>query len=112
MLFADQEDSAEEQSFTLAHKASRFLGDHYYPRQDLLWQFGPSIEPVLDGVRRPTRAEEADAIMGRTSLTLQSHLLDREGPVSRVAVREQEADLFACVSLAPRILTEAPLPSS
>src|SRR3954469_16078732 len=54
LVCADAEDAEAERRFTVAHEAAHFLGDHFYPRQDLLHRFGAAIQPVLDGIRPPT----------------------------------------------------------
>lgn len=106
LLCADLEDGEAERRFTLAHEAGHFLQDHYYPRQDLLVRFGPKIQPVLDGLRRPTAGERVDALLGRTSFTLFTHLLDRgdEWAMSSSVIdaAEDAADVFACEMLAPQ----------
>lgn len=105
LLCADLEDSELERRFTLAHEAGHFLQDHYYPRQDLLDRFGLSIQPVVDGLRPPTSEERVDALLGRTSFALYTHLLEREeawSGASAVDAAEEDADTFACEMLAPR----------
>lgn len=111
LLCADAADTEAERRFTFAHEAAHFLGDHFYPRQDLLDRFGPSIQPVLDGLRAPTRQEQVDALLGRTSLTLHTHFMERGEALAtslRTAVdrAEAEADAFACEILAPTAALE------
>lgn len=123
LLFADQDDTPEEIRFTFAHEAAHFLHDHLYPRQDLLRRFGPRIQPVLDGLRPPTRYERIDALLAHADLALHTHLLERDdysksdvdsnqcddarnsslgydidSDLERI---ESEADVFACEILAP-----------
>jgi hypothetical protein len=115
LLCVDAEDDEAEQRFTFAHEAAHFLQDHLYPRQNLLDRYGSSILPVLDGLRRPTTGERVDALLGRTSLTLHTHLMERGprcgprlGP--SVDASEAEADCFACEVLAPVAALEKRFP--
>ena len=108
LLFADQGDSIEEIRFTFAHEAAHFLHDHLYPRLDLLQRFGPRIQPVLDGLRLPTRDERVDALLAHADLALHTHLLDRDVPLrwdtdAEIDLIESLADAFACELLAPAL---------
>jgi hypothetical protein len=103
LLFVDQQDPEDEQQYTLAHEAGHFLGDHLYPRRDVLERLGPSIQPVLDGLRAPTSQERIHAILANASLIQCAHLLGREAnDDAETAGREAEADRFAREILAPR----------
>lgn len=133
LLFADQSDTPEEIRFTFAHEAAHFLHDHLYPRQDLLRRFGPRIQPVLDGLRPPTRDERIDALLAHADLALHTHLLERDNypkhdfdskqgdselsfspnynidsDLERI---EGEADVFACEILAPHAALSAYFPA-
>ncbi|HZP83174.1 MAG TPA: hypothetical protein VFB21_16145 [Chthonomonadaceae bacterium] len=112
-LFADAEDSPAERRFTFAHEAAHFLQEHLYPRLDLLDRFGESLRPVLDGRRPLTLAERVDALLARTTLTLHTHLLEREeeSRAEEVSAIEASADAFACELLAPRAALLARFPS-
>lgn len=102
LLFADRDDPANEQLYTLAHEAGHFLGDHLYPRRDILERLGPSIKPVLDGLRPPTPQERVHAILASADLIQCAHLLGREESLNaEIAGREAEADRFAWELLAP-----------
>ncbi len=102
ILFADRDDPESEIRFTLAHEAKHFLMDHLYPRLDLLDRFGPGILPVLDGRRLPSREERIDALLARTELSQQTHLLDRDTRLSsNFETIEADADAFASELLAP-----------
>ncbi|MCW3052305.1 MAG: hypothetical protein JWN14_1475 [Chthonomonadales bacterium] len=102
ILFVDRDDPEAESRFTLAHEAKHFLADHLYPRLDLLARFGSGILPVLDGHRPPSREERIDALLARTDLAQQTHLLDRETRSSSgFEVVEADADAFASELLAP-----------
>lgn len=104
-LFADRDDPEGEQRFTLAHEAGHFLMDHLYPREDLLQRFGESLRDVLDGRRPATLGEEIELLLGRSTLTRHTHLLERDSgwgsPSSPVQASEAAADDFACELLAP-----------
>ena len=106
LLCADAGDGDLQRRFTLAHEAGHFLQDHYYPRQDLLNRFGPGIQSVLDGLRPPTVEERVDALLGRASFALYTHLFDRDDELAwgsgAVQAAEEGADEFACEMLAPR----------
>ncbi len=112
LLFVDREDPENEQQYTLAHEAGHFLGDHLYPRRDILERLGPSIKPVLDGLRAPTPTERVHAILASADLIQCAHLLGRESnhdadDAGREDVgREAEADRFAWELLAPRAALE------
>lgn len=112
LLFADRDDTEDEQRFTLAHEAAHYLRDHLYPRCDLLSRFGPAIQPVLDGLRPPTREERIDALLAHASLTFHTHLLERDvAPDPSLDALEADADAFACEILAPIAALEARFPS-
>ncbi len=115
LLCVDAEDAAGEQAFTLAHEAGHFLREHLYPREDLLKRYGPELLAVLNGIRPPTPSERLDALLGRSSLTLDTYLLDREPGRGltlprEIAAAEAEADWFACELLAPTAALEARFP--
>lgn len=102
VLFVDGDDPEDEQQFTIAHEADHFLGDHLFPRMELLQRLGPSILPVLDGHRPPKRAEEVDALLARASLPQQIHMLRRDALIpAHVHSSEADADSFAREILAP-----------
>lgn len=105
VIFADEDDSADERALTFAHEACHFLRDHCYPRQDAIAQLGGAIRPVLDGLRTPTADEEIRALLQRAQIVVQVHLLDRDASLSReiaeIAAAEAEADAFAYEALAP-----------
>lgn len=107
LLFADSKDREADIRFTFAHEAHHFLHEHFYPRLDLLNQFGEGLRPVLDGLRLATRAERVDALLARQSLVFHTHLLERETSVSDLAALEADADAFACEMLAPRAVLQS-----
>ena len=112
MLFADTNDSEEEIRFTFAHEAHHFLHEHFYPRLDILERFGDTLRPVLDGLRPPTQDERIHALLGRKSLLLHAHLLDRENNIAAsLDAIEADADAFACEILAPRAALQAHFPT-
>lgn len=111
ILFVDRDDPEAEIRFTLAHEAKHFLMDHLYPRLDLLERFGPGILPVLDGRRPPSREERIDALLARTDLAQQTHLLDRDTRLSPgFEPLEADADAFASELLAPAASLHARFP--
>ncbi len=111
LLFADGDDPEEERVLSLAHEAAHFLGDHLYPRLDLVERLGPSILPVLDGDRPPTLVERVDALLARTSLSHHTHLMGRAGPLPpALYALEEDADTFARELLAPTASLERHFP--
>jgi hypothetical protein len=101
VLFVDGGDLPAERCFTVAHEAAHFLLDYQQPRARALRLLGPSILPVLDGERSPSRAERLDAALTDCPLGLHVHLLDRRDPTARIARIEDRADQLACELLAP-----------
>lgn len=103
-IFFDEEDSEEEQRFTLAHELAHFLLDYQIPRQDALLALGPSLLPVLNGERIPTREERLHAVLSSVQLGAMSHCMERpeEGlPSSSILDIEDRADRLALELLAP-----------
>jgi hypothetical protein len=77
----------------------------------VLARFGPGIQPVLDGLRSPTRAESIDALLARADLVRQTHFLDRDAEITaELRAIEAEADAFACELLAPDAMLCARFP--
>lgn len=112
MLFADADDSEAERRFTLAHEGKHYLMEHLFPRLDLLARFGPTLQPVLDGLRAPTRDERVDALLAHTALAQQTHLMERDanGSPERDAL-EDDADAFACELIAPGLALKTRFPN-
>jgi hypothetical protein len=107
LLFIDSADGAAEQSYTAAHEAGHYLGDHLYPRKDAAERLGAQILEVLDGRRSPTPEERAQAFLRRAELTRMTHLLARDASaMADAAPSEREADRFACEAIAPLALVE------
>jgi hypothetical protein len=109
-LFIDKDDPEPERRLTVAHEAGHFLHEHYYPRQDAIKRLGPQVRAVLDGLRPPTRAEQIDSILSRTSLSMHTHLLDRTRTSTQIVRAEADADAFALEILAPRAALDARFP--
>ncbi|RKH46875.1 ImmA/IrrE family metallo-endopeptidase [Corallococcus sp. AB050B] len=105
VLFYDENDSPEEQRFTVAHELGHFFLDHLQPRKRALAFFGESIQDVLDEKRKPRPEESLSAVLSRVPIGVQIHLMDR-GPAGDigtgvVARSEQNADRLAMEWLAP-----------
>jgi hypothetical protein len=118
ILFFDDDDPEDEQRFTLAHELAHFLRDYSLPRQFASDRLGAGALAVLDRERAATADERLGALLGRVPLSLQLHLMDRQGSWSPGEVAESEwcADRLACELLAPAehiraAFLEAPPPS-
>jgi hypothetical protein len=103
VIFVDAADPADEQRFSLTHEAAHFITDYLRPREVVLRRMGEGIADVLDGKRRPTRAERIDGLLVGVSLGVHRHLMDRgEEHARRIARSESRADRLALELLAPR----------
>ena len=96
----------EEQRLTIAHEVAHFLADYLLPRQRVLQALGAHMAEVLDGLRRPTPAERAAAILSHIRLGAHIHLLPRLGIDAdddwAVAHAEDRADHLALELVAPQ----------
>lgn len=105
LIFLDDNDSIQEQRYTVAHETGHFLQDHLYPREDALAKLGSGILPVLDGLRPPTWNERVHALLSSASLSQYAHLMERHPATlhlaPEIAEREADADAFAWEILAP-----------
>ncbi|RKH58225.1 ImmA/IrrE family metallo-endopeptidase [Corallococcus llansteffanensis] len=105
LVFFDQNDSPDEQRFTVAHEVGHFVLDHLQPRMRALAFFGEGIQDVLDEKRAPTPEETLTSALEDVPIGVQIHLMDR-GPsgaigTGTVARSEQRADRLALEWLAP-----------
>ncbi len=103
-IFCDADDAEDEQRFTMAHELAHFLRDYQAPRQRAVNILGPSILPVLDGDRSPTRTERLHAVLSTGHLGVMSHVMERpdEGlPTNAVIDIEDRANRLALELLAP-----------
>ena len=106
LAFVCGADPPDEQRLTVAHEAAHFLLDYLLPRRRVLDAFGPGAADVLDGLRPPTPAERAAALLGHLRIGPHVHLLPRAGcdeeADARVAAAEARADALALELVAPR----------
>jgi hypothetical protein len=103
-IFVCGADESEEQRFTLAHDTAHFLVDYWWPRQQVIQAFGPSILEVLDGRRQASIAERVSAILTRVRVGPHWHLLPRQDGAGdiRIAYVEDRADDLGLELVAPR----------
>jgi IrrE N-terminal-like domain len=105
-IFVSDAESPEEQRLTIAHEVAHFLVDYLLPRQRVLHALGAHMAEVLDGLRRPTPAERAAAILSHMRLGAHIHLLPRPGIDAdadrTVAQAEDRADRLALELVAPQ----------
>jgi hypothetical protein len=105
-IFVSAIDSAEEQRLTIAHEVAHFFVDYLLPRRQVMQALGTQMAEVLDGLRPPTPAERAAAILSHVRLGAHVHLLPRPGTGAddevRVVRAEDRADRFALELVAPR----------
>jgi len=115
-LFLDGGDPDDEQRFSLAHELAHFLRDYWQPRQRVAERLGAAALEVLDGVRPPEPAEQIHALLARTDLSYQVHLMDRslDGGYRSAATERSEraADQLAYELLAPEAEIRGALGSS
>jgi hypothetical protein len=99
-------DAPEEQRLTLAHEVAHFLVDYLLPRQQVIRALGPQIAEILDGLRPPTPAERAAAILSHIRLGAHVHILPRPGIDAgddrTVVHAEDRADRIALELVAPQ----------
>ena len=114
IIFLDAADAPGERRFTLSHEIAHFLLDYRAPRERALARFGPSIRPVLDGLRAPTTQEKLDGILSGVPLGVHRHLMEREAKVSHALVGriENRADALGLELLAPAAVVCAQLNQS
>ena len=105
-IFVSATDSAEEQRLTIAHEVAHFFVDYLLPRQQVMQALGAHMAEVLDGLRPPTPAERAAAVLSHVRLGAHVHLLPRPGAGAddevRVVRAEDRADRLALDLVAPR----------
>jgi hypothetical protein len=105
-IFVSATDSSEEQRLTIAHEVAHFFVDYLLPRQQVIQVLGAQMAAVLDGLRPPTPAERAAAILSHVRLGAHVHLLPRPGIEAddemRVVHAEDRADRLALELVAPR----------
>ena len=105
-IFVSSTDSAEEQRLTMAHEVAHFFVDYLLPRRQVMQALGARMAAVLDGLRPPTPAERAAAILSHVRLGAHVHLLPRPGAgvddEVRVVHAEDRADRLALELVAPR----------
>jgi len=105
-IFVNETDSPEEQRLTIAHEVAHFLADYRWPREQVIQALGSQMAGVLDGLRSPTPAERAAAILSHVRLGAHVHLLPRPGVEGndemRIAHAEDRADRLALELVAPQ----------
>jgi hypothetical protein len=94
------DDGPQERRFTLAHELGHALLHYFIPRQRILTSIGPAAAQVLDGIREPTFAERAAAVLAGVHLVPYTHLLPRVR--SDLARHESDVDELAVELVAPR----------
>jgi Zn-dependent peptidase ImmA (M78 family) len=99
VVFLDGTLDAAERRFTLAHELGHFLLDYDEPRRRVL-RDAPELLEVVDGVRTPTPADRAQALMARVPVGVHTHLLEDEATGGRDHTEDQ-ASRFALELLAP-----------
>jgi len=106
IVFVCGADSQDEQRLTVAHETGHFLHDYHLPRQAILMSLGNDMMTVLDGERRPTPGERANAVLAHLRLGPHVHLLPRNGRDEEsdpmVAEAEANADSLGIELVAPR----------
>jgi hypothetical protein len=101
VVFVDADDDPRQLRISVAHEVAHFLLHHQVPRQRTLRALGPSVQPVLDGLRAPSVAEQLAGALRGLDLASYSHLRPDALPIGAEAEREREADLLAFALLAP-----------
>jgi hypothetical protein len=104
-IFVSGSDPPAEQQFTLAHELAHYLLDYQRPRQRALSRLGPTILPVLNGLRPPDDDERLLAVFRGVPLGEYVDLFDYEDLAT--LVHERDADRLAIELIAPG---EAALP--
>jgi Zn-dependent peptidase ImmA (M78 family) len=103
VVFFDGTLDAAERRFTLAHELGHFLLDYDEPRRRVL-RDAPDLLEVVDGVRIPTSADRAQALMARVPVGVHTHLLKDDRNAADSGGRdhtEDQASRFALELLAP-----------
>jgi len=111
VIFVCDADPPEEQRLTLAHEVAHFVIDYHRPRQQVIQALGEGIVEVLDGLRWPTLAERAAAILAHVRLGPHVHVLPRAGMDEDadvgVGYAEDRADRLALELVAPQACIRA-----
>jgi hypothetical protein len=103
-IFLDARLRRREERVVLAHEFGHYLSAYEWPRGRAMSRLGPSVLAVLDGLRRPTPAEELAGVLTRVPLGVHAHYMDRTFDPRRWAVIEgveRTANALACELLAP-----------
>jgi IrrE N-terminal-like domain len=104
-IFVSSTDSPEEQRLTIAHEVAHFIVDYLVPRRQVIQALGAQMTAVLDGIRPPTPAERAAAILSHVRLGAHVHVLPRPGTDAdremTVMHAEDRADRLALELVAP-----------
>ena len=100
VVFFDGTLDAVERRFTLAHELGHFLLDYDEPRRRVL-RDAPELLEVVDGVRAPTPADRAQALLARVPVGIHTHLLEDEENSQAGDHAEDQASRFALELLAP-----------
>ncbi|MBI1884770.1 MAG: ImmA/IrrE family metallo-endopeptidase [Chloroflexi bacterium] len=104
-VLLDGSDPEDERRFSLAHEAAHFLLDYLQPRERAVARLGAAILEVFDGLRGPTVDERVDAVLGRASIGVHTHLMERQPDgvlgCGRIVGAESRADRLALELLAP-----------
>lgn len=115
-IFVCDADPSEEQRLTIAHEVAHFVIDYHRPRQQVIQALGEGIVEVLDGLRLPTLAERAAAVLSHVRLGPHVHVLPRAGMDEEtdiaVGYAEDRADRLALELVAPQACIHAVLKAS
>lgn len=101
VVFCDSALAAAERRVTLAHELGHFLLDYHEPRQRVL-KNAPELLEVVDGVRAPTAADRAQALLARVTVGVHAHV--RDGGIADSEdspAAEDRVSRFALELLAP-----------
>jgi hypothetical protein len=104
-ILLDENDTPQEQRFSLAHEIAHFLLDYLEPRRELTRYLPSETLSVLSGQRPPTLEERLLATLAGLTLRPQLHFMERDTAgyyASPETVHaEQKADRLAIELLAP-----------
>jgi hypothetical protein len=110
VIFVDETLPTAERRVIVAHEFAHYLAEYEWPRDRARRRLGPTLAPLLDGIRPATPAENWAAALAGVRLEAHVHYMERTfDPCCLAAVDhvERTANALACELLAPQSAVRA-----